>query len=122
MYKKVGIRIKNRRKQLDMTQRDLSQKTKVSVSFLSDIETGRSYPSLETLAEIAKALDVTISFLLGEKGEQELVEEAKEHQKTYEKMISNLMLPNGMTYKEMQEKIKLLEELEKGNKNDNSDI
>ncbi|MCG0276769.1 MAG: helix-turn-helix domain-containing protein [Thermosediminibacteraceae bacterium] len=36
------------------------------MSFLSDIENGRSNPSLERLKEIAEALDTTVSYLLGE--------------------------------------------------------
>lgn len=62
----VGQRIKALRKQQNMTLRELSQKVGISISFLSDIENGRSNPSLERLKEIAEALDTTVSYLLGE--------------------------------------------------------
>lgn len=62
----VGHRIKNLRKEKNMTLRELSHKTGISVSFLSDIENGRSNPSLERLKDIAGVLDVTVSFLMGE--------------------------------------------------------
>lgn len=62
----VGQRIKALRQQHNMTLRELSQKVGISISFLSDIENGRSNPSLERLKEIAEALDTTVSYLLGE--------------------------------------------------------
>lgn len=62
----VGERIKQLRKQNNLTLRELSQKADISVSFLSDIENGRSKPSLEKLKYISEALGTTISYLLGE--------------------------------------------------------
>lgn len=62
----LGERIKILRKNKNMTLRDLSQKVDISISFLSDIENDRSKPSLERLGDIAKALDTTVSYLLGE--------------------------------------------------------
>lgn len=62
----VGFRIKDLRKQKGYTLKILSEKAKISVSFLSDIENNRSKPSLERLKEIADALETTSSYLLGE--------------------------------------------------------
>ncbi|MGO5073132.1 helix-turn-helix domain-containing protein [Clostridium sporogenes] len=62
----VGNRIKALRKEHDYTLKDLSFKTNISVSFLSDIENGRSNPSLDRLKDIAAALNTTTSYLLGE--------------------------------------------------------
>ncbi len=63
---KVGIRIKALRKEKKITLKELAEKADISISFLSDIENGRSNPSLERLEEIAKALNTSISYLLGE--------------------------------------------------------
>lgn len=73
----IGDRIKALRKELSLTLKDLSEKANISISFLSDIENGRSNPSLERLNDIAKALDTTTSYLLGE---NQLVNEKNETQ------------------------------------------
>lgn len=65
----VGQRIKELRKSKNMTLKDLSAKIHMSVSFLSDIENARSYPSLKRCREIAAGLNVTVSELLGESGD-----------------------------------------------------
>ena len=63
---KVGTRIKGLRKEKKITLKELAEKTDISISFLSDIENQRSNPSLERLEEIAKALNTTIAYLMGE--------------------------------------------------------
>lgn len=73
----IGDRIKALRKENSLTLKDLSEKANISISFLSDIENGRSNPSLERLNDIAKALDTTTSYLLGE---NQLVNEKNETQ------------------------------------------
>jgi transcriptional regulator with XRE-family HTH domain len=62
----VGERIKKFRLGKGLTLRDLSKQVDISISFLSDIENGRSNPSLERLKDIAAALNTPISVLLGE--------------------------------------------------------
>jgi transcriptional regulator with XRE-family HTH domain len=62
----IGSRIKATRKDRKLTLKELSDIAGISVSFLSDIENGRSNPSLDRTNDIAKALDVSVSFLLGE--------------------------------------------------------
>ena len=46
-----------------MTQEDLSERARISVSFLSMIERGERSPHLETLAQIAEALEVRLADL-----------------------------------------------------------
>lgn len=65
----IGERIKQLRKEKNLTLRELAKKADISISFLSDIENGRSKPSLERLKAIAEALDTTVSYLLGENPE-----------------------------------------------------
>lgn len=48
----IPITIKAFRKTHEMTLRDLSNVTGLSVSYLSDLERGRTLPSLETLDKI----------------------------------------------------------------------
>src|SRR5438477_9060632 len=52
-----------------MTQEELSEKARISVSFLSMIERGERSPHLETLSKIADALEVSLADLFST-GEQ----------------------------------------------------
>lgn len=63
-YKKLGERMRKERLSLGMTQEVLSEKAGISVSFLGQIERGERKPSLETVINIANALQVTVDFLL----------------------------------------------------------
>jgi len=49
-----------------MTQETLAERADISVSFLSMIERGERSPHIETLANIAEALEVTISELFAQ--------------------------------------------------------
>ena len=62
----VGINVKNLRKEKDLSLRGLASKVGVSASLISQLETGKVAPSLETLKKIATALDSTVSALVGE--------------------------------------------------------
>jgi transcriptional regulator with XRE-family HTH domain len=66
VVKEVGRRIRQLRLSRAgprMTQEDLSERARISVSFLSMIERGERSPHLETLAKIAEALEVRLADL-----------------------------------------------------------
>ncbi|SDH81483.1 helix-turn-helix domain-containing protein [Halanaerobium congolense] len=67
----LGEKIKRLQKINDYSLRELASKVGISHTFLSDIENNRSNPSLERLKDIAEALNVNVSFLLGEKDEMD---------------------------------------------------
>src|SRR5205807_7871250 len=60
----VGERIKTRRLELEWTQDQLAQKAGISKSFLSDLENGKRSVGAENLLDIARALGVSIDFLM----------------------------------------------------------
>jgi len=60
----VGERIKKRRQELEWTQDQLAQKAGISKSFLSDLENGKRSVGAENLLDIARALGVSIDFLM----------------------------------------------------------
>ncbi|GFN37178.1 helix-turn-helix domain-containing protein [Tepidimicrobium xylanilyticum] len=65
---KLGEKIKKLRESYGMTIKDLSDKSGVGQSTISEIETGKAKnPKSETLAKIANALNVTVDTLLVEK-------------------------------------------------------
>ena len=64
----IGLRIKNRRKELGMTQAQLGEILGVSNSMVAQYETGSRKPKLETIKKVADALKCDPYYLLwGEK-------------------------------------------------------
>lgn len=59
----LGRRIRHLRKARDLALKDVAERSGLSISFLSQIERGRSSASVRVLARIASALDVAISDL-----------------------------------------------------------
>lgn len=64
--KKFGERIKILRKAKDLTQEELGEKANLSYKFIGEIERGQTNPSFDTLAALAKALNINISQLFEE--------------------------------------------------------
>lgn len=58
--KEIGIKIKERRKIMSMPQSQLANYTGLSVVTLSQIESGKANPSLDTLNEIFHFLNLEI--------------------------------------------------------------
>lgn len=50
--------------ELHMTKHELSEKSGVSISFLSDLTTGKANPSLKVMESIAKVLETPLPLLL----------------------------------------------------------
>ncbi|HIS84530.1 MAG TPA: helix-turn-helix transcriptional regulator [Candidatus Faecivicinus avistercoris] len=63
-YVALGLRIRQQRKMLKLTQEALAEKVDVSTSYIGHIERGQKRCSLETLVSIADALGVTPDLLL----------------------------------------------------------
>jgi transcriptional regulator with XRE-family HTH domain len=61
--KTLGMLIKKRRKELKLKQIEVSDATKLSRNYLSDIENGRYMPSVEALSKIAAYLDMDLNVL-----------------------------------------------------------
>lgn len=63
-YKMIGNRLKNRRKELKLTQEEVCAKANITTFYLSKLENGKSTPTLETLAVLAKVLQTDLVYLL----------------------------------------------------------
>ncbi len=50
--------------ELHMTKHELSERSGVSISFLSDLTTGKANPSLKVMEAVAKALETPLPVLL----------------------------------------------------------
>lgn len=57
-------RIRERRKALGLTMKELGAKVGVSESAISQFETGKKWPKGKTLIDLAFALDTTVEYLL----------------------------------------------------------
>lgn len=65
-HKDIGFRIGERRRKLNISQKDLAEQIGISSKYLSNIETARQHVTLETLSDLCNALGVTPDyFLLG---------------------------------------------------------
>ncbi|MDD4565370.1 MAG: helix-turn-helix transcriptional regulator [Eubacteriales bacterium] len=60
----MGEKIKELRKQRGLSQQDLSDKSNVPQTTISDIELNKVIPSIEKVVRIAKALNVPLEELL----------------------------------------------------------
>ena len=63
-YKAIGKRIKIARIKADLTQEQLAENVSLSISHMSNIETGTTKVSLTALVSIANALSVSVDELL----------------------------------------------------------
>lgn len=63
-YRQIGLRIAARRKSMGLRQAQVCERCDINNNYLSNIERGRSIPSLEVLVRICEALEVTPDYLL----------------------------------------------------------
>lgn len=61
-----GQRLKEFRKQKNLTQVEFAEMIDITDKALSKIEVGRAYPHLNTLMSISKALNVSLDFLVSD--------------------------------------------------------
>lgn len=62
----LGKKLKLKRIELDLTQKDLSEACNIAIGTISGIEKHSKSTSTKTLLEIAKFLKVDISYFFGE--------------------------------------------------------
>lgn len=78
---KVGALIRARRRQLHMTLQELCDAAGISVGYLSQVERDHATPSLGTLAQIARSLDVGVDYFISAPGVDEGLTRAGERNK-----------------------------------------
>lgn len=62
----IGKNIRSFRKLKGLKQVQLAEKADISVSYLCEIENGKTMPSIKTLTKLAKALNVDFASLFAE--------------------------------------------------------
>ena len=63
-YKEMGKRIKQKRKELNLTQEKLSEILEISPTYISEIERGTGISSLATITKIANVLNLDLDYLI----------------------------------------------------------
>ena len=63
-YSELGKRIRTERRRQDLTQEKLAEMAEISESFMGHIERGGRTLSIETLAKLATALNISIEYIL----------------------------------------------------------
>lgn len=76
----IGRKVKNLRSQEELTLKELSEKTGLSVSFISQVERGETSLAITSLKHIANAFQVPMSYFFDENENQNYVVK-KEEQK-----------------------------------------
>lgn len=61
-----GLKVKQLRQQKSLSFADLSKVTDTSISYLNEIEKGKKFPKEEKINKLAKALDVSVNYLLND--------------------------------------------------------
>lgn len=60
----LGDKIKSERLNKSLKQKELAVRAGISISYMSDIERGRTNPSIQTLKKISDALNIKVSKLI----------------------------------------------------------
>ena len=60
----IGAQVRRRRRDRDLTLAEVAERTGLNVGYLSQVENDKASPSLETLASLAEALAVPITWFL----------------------------------------------------------
>lgn len=63
-YLSIGLRIRNKRNKLGISQEALAEKTSLSRTYISHVENGRKSVSLEAVIEICNVLEIPVDELL----------------------------------------------------------
>lgn len=65
-YKRLGIRIRDERKKLNLTQAQLAEAIDISDTYMGAIERGERCLTLDTLVRLVNRLGVTVDYLLSD--------------------------------------------------------
>jgi len=87
----LGQRLKELRKDRELSQAELADKLNVVVHTVSNYERGKSVPEIDTLIRLAKFYDVSLDYLLG------LIDEPR----SYRRKAFPISLPKSMSGTEL---------------------
>ncbi len=68
----IGEKLRAARQNAGISLRELARKTEMSASMLSQIETGKAYPSVRSIYDIAAALDLPVDYFFPGRSDERL--------------------------------------------------
>lgn len=74
----IGPAVRVRRKELSLTLKDLAAKSGLSVAFISQVERGKTAPSIISLLQISEALGVNVNYFVEATQEEKLIRRARD--------------------------------------------
>lgn len=86
---KIGDRIRERRKILGLTQKELARKVKVSSQVVSNWERGYTDPDHDDIARLAEALETSSDYLLNRTDEPLNIISLSKRKKIYSSIATN---------------------------------
>ena len=86
----IGEKLRTARQRRQMSLRELADKAEVSASMLSQIETGKAYPSVRSIYSIAAALTVPVDYFFPEPDGKEAVAQGPDSNAASELTASEL--------------------------------
>lgn len=100
MVTRIGLKIRNERKNLGLTLKELAERVGISTMTLQRIETEKTSPSVSILAQISSQLQQPMNYFLQE-GHPKIVVSKKEEQSTIRSsgMSLRVIVPLAMTEK-----------------------
>ena len=96
----VGIRIKDRRDELGWTQDDLATKANISKSFISDLENGKRSVGADKLLDIARALSLSLDFLMTGKDAKKKSIQEPEKEVQIPKALAEFAGDEGLSFRQ----------------------
>jgi transcriptional regulator with XRE-family HTH domain len=95
----LNIRLRNRRKELKLSQEYVAKKLGITRQGYGHYETGRNEPDARTLIELSKILNCSIDYLYGKTNNPELtVKDEKDIAKKLENIIKELDSETGLSF------------------------
>src|SRR5512138_2723520 len=73
LLSQIGTRVRARRRSMGWTLREIAERSGVSSRFLSDLESGKGNISVARLADVARALDVSLVSLMPSEQKQKSI-------------------------------------------------
>jgi transcriptional regulator with XRE-family HTH domain len=102
----IGLKIRERRKALGITQEFIAERLDVNPSHISNIERGRAHPSLTTLVKIASILQCSVDCFLCEEYTYE--HKRKKSVSMDDQIVKKLQYCNEKTKKQLLQIIDVL--------------
>ncbi len=94
----VGNRIRRRREELGWTQDKLAREASISKSFLSDLENGKRNVGADKLLDIARALSLSLDYLM--KGKDAVADESAPTEVQIPKTLADFARDQGLSFRD----------------------